>query len=150
MSNNIKYGSRILDMGVLLEMKALVNANGGVSRCIMECRQLACEVRHSQQLLDKLSCIDDWLCRFSSIMYHRFDEKQIKWREEVDRDYPREKVYILNPDNIPFREDNIKKSASNASKITVSVTVSKLCASQKEFDEFLTLAEKLKENSPGH
>ena len=56
MSNNIKYGSRILDMGVLLEMKALVNANGGVSRCIMECRQLACEVRHSQQLLDKLSC----------------------------------------------------------------------------------------------
>nr|WJR86927.1 hypothetical protein XJ62_GM004495 [Escherichia coli] len=55
-------------MGVLLEMKALVNANGGVSRCIMECRQLACEVRHSQQLLDKLSCIDDWLCRFSSIM----------------------------------------------------------------------------------
>lgn len=27
MSNNIKYGSRILDMGVLLEMKALVNAN---------------------------------------------------------------------------------------------------------------------------
>lgn len=26
MSNNIKYGSRILDMGVLLEMKALVNA----------------------------------------------------------------------------------------------------------------------------
>nr|AVR60691.1 hypothetical protein [Escherichia coli] len=38
MSNNIKYGSRILDMGVLLEMKALVNANGGVSRCIMECR----------------------------------------------------------------------------------------------------------------
>ena len=54
MSNNIKYGSRILDMGVLLEMKALVNANGGVSRCIMECRLLASEVRHSQQLLDKL------------------------------------------------------------------------------------------------
>ncbi|HAP0245742.1 TPA: hypothetical protein IRQ07_005148, partial [Escherichia coli] len=80
----------------------------------------------------------------------RFDEKQIKWREEVDRDYPREKVYILNPDNIPLREDNIKKSASNASKITVSVTVSKLCASQKEFDDFFTLAEKLKENSPGH
>ncbi|MCT7051994.1 hypothetical protein M1719_28885, partial [Salmonella enterica subsp. enterica serovar Give] len=79
MSNNIKYGSRILDMGVLLEMKALVNANGGVSRCIMECRQLACEVRHSQQLLDKLSCIDDWLCRFSSIMYHRFDKEQIQW-----------------------------------------------------------------------
>lgn len=116
----------------------------------MECRQIAGEVCHSQQLLDKLSYIDDWLCRFSSIMYHRFDEKQIKWREEVDRDYPREKIYILNPDNIPFREDNIKKSASNASKITVSVTVSKLCVNQKEFDNFLTLAEKLKENFPGH
>lgn len=116
----------------------------------MECRQIAGEVCHSQQLLDKLSYIDDWLCRFSSIMYHRFDEKQIKWREEVDRDYPWEKIYILNPDNIPFHEDNIKKSASNASKITVSVTVSKLCVNQKEFDNFLTLAEKLKENFPGH
>ena len=146
----MKYSTKIRDMGVLLEMESLLKTHGGVSRCIMECRQLAGEVCHSQQLLDKLSYIDDWLCRFSSIMYHRFDEKQIKWREEVDRDYPREKVYILNPDNIPFREDNIKKSASNASKITVSVTVSKLCASQKEFDDFLTLAEKLKENSPGH
>lgn len=95
MSNNIKYGSRILDMGVLLEMKALVNANGGVSRCIMECRQLACEVRHSQQLLDKLSYIDDWLCRFSSIMYHRFDKEQIQWREDVDRIIP-EKRFIFS------------------------------------------------------
>ncbi|MBN6421784.1 hypothetical protein JZM22_21255 [Escherichia coli] len=150
MRDKMKYSTKILDMGILLEMESLLNTHGGVSRCIMECRQLAGEVCHSQQLLDKLSYIDDWLCRFSSIMYHRFDEKQIKWREEVDRDYPRKKVYILNPDNIPFREDNIKKSASNASKITVSVTVSKLCASQKEFDDFLTLAEKLKENSPGH
>ncbi len=32
MSNNIKYGSRILDMGVLLEMKALVNANASLPR----------------------------------------------------------------------------------------------------------------------
>lgn len=44
MSNNIKYGSRILDMGVLLEMKALVNANGGVSRCIMEYYWISCHV----------------------------------------------------------------------------------------------------------
>ena len=90
----MKYSTKILDMGILLEMESLLNTHGGVSRCIMECRQLAGEVCHSQQLLDKLSYIDDWLCRFSSI--------------------------------------------------------SKLCASQKEFDEFLTLAEKLKENSPGH
>lgn len=95
MSNNIKYGSRILDMGVLLEMKALVNANGGVSRCIMECRQLACEVRHSQQLLDKLSCIDDWLCRFSSIMYHRFDKEQIQWRRRWTGIIP-EKRFIFS------------------------------------------------------
>ncbi|HGY8431923.1 TPA: hypothetical protein ACNTGK_004264 [Escherichia coli] len=150
MSNNIKYGSRILDMGALLEMKALVNANGGVSRCIMECRQLACEVRHSQQLLDKLSCIDDWLCRFSSIMYHRFDKEQIQWREEVDRDYPREKVYIFSPDNVSVHNNDVKDSANNTSGITVSVTASKICAGQKEFDAFLKLAEKLRENPTGN
>lgn len=146
----MKYSTRMPDMGILPEMESLLNTHGGVSRCIMECRQLAGEVCHSQQLLDKLSYIDDWLCRLFSIMYHRFDEKQIRWREEVDRDYPREKVYILNPDNIFFRNDGIKKSANNASKITVSVTASKICASQKEFDDFLTLAEKLKENFPGY
>ncbi|EAX6862084.1 hypothetical protein AII01_23680 [Salmonella enterica] len=146
----MKCSTKMLDMGILLEMESLLKTHGGVSRCIMECRQLAGEVCHSQQLLDKLSYIDDWLCRFSSIMYHRFDEEQIKWREEVDRDYPREKVYVLNPDNISFRNNDIKKSADNASKITVSVTASKICTTQKEFDDFLTLAEKLKENSPGH
>ncbi|ENF26744.1 hypothetical protein ECP030481612_4981 [Escherichia coli P0304816.12] len=34
-------------------------------------------------------------------MYHRFDKEQIQWREEVDRNYPREKVYIFSPDNAP-------------------------------------------------
>ncbi|MCZ4953210.1 hypothetical protein O3W21_13475 [Staphylococcus aureus] len=150
MSNNIRYGSRILDMGVLLEMKALVNANGGVSRCIMECRQLACEVRQSQQLPAWLSCVDDWLCRFSSVMYHRFDKEQIQWRADVDRDEPREKVYIFSPDNVSFHKNDIKDSSNNSSGITVSITASKICAGQKEFDAFLKLAEKLRENPTGN
>ena len=146
-SDNIKHGTRMLDMGILLEMESLLKTRGGVSRCIMECRQLAGEVCHSQQLLDKLSYIDDWLCRFSSIMYHCFDKEQIQWREEVDRNYPREKVYILNPDNNSCHGNNIKEPVDNTSKITVSVTASKICSDQKEFDEFLRLAEKLRENS---
>ena len=63
----------------------------------------------------------------------------------MDRDYPREKVYIFSPDNAPVH-NNIKDSANNTSGITVSVTASKICAGQKEFDAFLKLAEKLREN----
>ncbi|EJF8975297.1 hypothetical protein M9H43_004399 [Escherichia coli] len=137
-------------MGILLEMESFLKTHGSVSRCIMECRQLASEVRHSQQLLDKLSYIDDWLCRFSSIMYHRFDKEQIQWREDVDRDYPREKVYIFSPDNVSVHNNDVKDSANNISGITVSVTASKICADQKEFDAFLKLAEKLRENPTGN
>ncbi len=149
-SDNIKYGSRMLDMGVMLEMKALVNAHGGVSRCIMTCRQLASEISHSQQLLDKLSFIDDWLCRLSSVMYHRFDKDQIQWREETDRDYPREKVYILRPDNVSCHNNDINGPGDNKPKITVSVMASKTCENKEEFDAFLKLAENLRENLPGN
>ncbi|ENH28258.1 hypothetical protein ECP030230813_5007, partial [Escherichia coli P0302308.13] len=40
--------------------------------------------------------------------------------------------------------------ANNTSGITVSVTASKICAGQKEFDAFLKLAEKLRENPTGN
>ncbi|WHG14933.1 hypothetical protein [Escherichia coli] len=56
----------------------------------------------------------------------------------------------LSPDNVSVHNNDIKDSANNTSGITVSITASKICAGQKEFDAFLKLAEKLRENPTGN
>lgn len=62
---------------------------------------------------------------------------------------PEKRFIFFSPDNVSVH-NNIKDSANNTSGITVSVTASKICAGQKEFDAFLKLAEKLRENPTGN
>lgn len=153
-NDNVRYSSKLQDMAVLMQMKVLANVNGGVARCIMECRQLAGEVSCSPPLLDKLACIDDWLCRFSSVMYDYSDKEQIQWRASLEKDYPRETVYLIRPGNEgqSNNQDDDKKPLNNknTTEITVSVTIGKHCASQEEVSTLYELAEKLKSHCPGN